>query len=590
MSTTDPQAAAGPEKSNSEIDASDAASATLTVRLIRSFEYRTFKNVVLHGLDLPHLTPGDLKSLVQQKIHSEPGFKPYLRNEFDTLKVYMHAHGAKTQNLIINLDHDEDWILDDSRPLADQGVALLKLAKMRLLTAIAIAAGFAAATASSAAAQGPGLSTTTASASTSAAADTTSSESVGASIQPISSSSASSTTAAAVTTTGATTPSTTLSSSGGTLNSNGLPPSGTLALGGWLNWEEYPDSLDTPSAFNNRLGFRASSFQVRQSIPPIINDDGSEHLVDVSTWDDDTNAAVFFTVYADQTRNGLSGLDAITQADFNALATQLANITKTTGRAVIMRYCPEMNGDWMVYGAQPEKYVPNWIQMAKTFRSLAPEVVLVWSPNFDLNNPSQSVINNGGTYAGNYAPGSTYLTDSIQYVYSTYATPNSKPFVISEASAAWEVPLTGAAPANQVTQPEIQYDFWSQVFNAFTSGNYPLMVMAQIFEYTKPEDGFQRDFRVTWDSATRNRFVDSLQPLIDSSKVAWATGGNLAVSSSSSSSSKTSSASSTSAATVATSSSSTSGAVAASARRSGLAELAAVVCAVAGLGLVALAA
>jgi hypothetical protein len=30
----------------------------------------------------------------------------------DTLKLYTKAHGSKTTNLIINLDHDE-WILDD---------------------------------------------------------------------------------------------------------------------------------------------------------------------------------------------------------------------------------------------------------------------------------------------------------------------------------------------------------------------------------------------------------------------------------------------------------------------------------------------
>lgn len=41
----------------------------------------------------------------------------------DTLKIYTHAHGAKTTNLIINLDRPE-WILDSSSdaPLASLGV------------------------------------------------------------------------------------------------------------------------------------------------------------------------------------------------------------------------------------------------------------------------------------------------------------------------------------------------------------------------------------------------------------------------------------------------------------------------------------
>ena len=39
----------------------------------------------------------------------------------DTLKKYTVAHGHKTTNLIINLDHDE-WILDDlSKVLVDVG-------------------------------------------------------------------------------------------------------------------------------------------------------------------------------------------------------------------------------------------------------------------------------------------------------------------------------------------------------------------------------------------------------------------------------------------------------------------------------------
>lgn len=42
----------------------------------------------------------------------------------DTLKLYTKAHGAKTMNLIINLDHDEDWILhdDNTKFLIDYGI------------------------------------------------------------------------------------------------------------------------------------------------------------------------------------------------------------------------------------------------------------------------------------------------------------------------------------------------------------------------------------------------------------------------------------------------------------------------------------
>lgn len=40
--------------------------AVLTIRVIKSFEYRTTKNVILHHVDLTSLTVGALKELVQK--------------------------------------------------------------------------------------------------------------------------------------------------------------------------------------------------------------------------------------------------------------------------------------------------------------------------------------------------------------------------------------------------------------------------------------------------------------------------------------------------------------------------------------------
>jgi len=96
-------------------------SATLTLRIIKSFEYRTEKSLVLHDVNLETTTVGDLKHKTREAIQSLSGWKPYRSVNLDTLKLYTKAHGAKTTNLIINLDHDE-WILDDdSKTLADAG-------------------------------------------------------------------------------------------------------------------------------------------------------------------------------------------------------------------------------------------------------------------------------------------------------------------------------------------------------------------------------------------------------------------------------------------------------------------------------------
>ncbi|KAI6167138.1 hypothetical protein EDD17DRAFT_1110205 [Pisolithus thermaeus] len=95
--------------------------ATITVRVIKSFEYRTEKSLVLHKLDLQKTTVGELKNIAKQAIQSGPGWKAYRNVDLDTLKLYTKAHGAKTSNLIINLDHD-DWVLDDeNKTLAEVG-------------------------------------------------------------------------------------------------------------------------------------------------------------------------------------------------------------------------------------------------------------------------------------------------------------------------------------------------------------------------------------------------------------------------------------------------------------------------------------
>ncbi|KAJ9114567.1 hypothetical protein QFC20_001441 [Naganishia adeliensis] len=95
--------------------------ATLTIRVIKSFEYRTQKSLVLKDLDLTTLTVGELLEKCKEAVKTTAGFKPFRTTQFDTLKLYTQAHSHKTMNLIINLDHD-DWILNDpNKTLAEVG-------------------------------------------------------------------------------------------------------------------------------------------------------------------------------------------------------------------------------------------------------------------------------------------------------------------------------------------------------------------------------------------------------------------------------------------------------------------------------------
>ncbi|KAG1843604.1 hypothetical protein DFJ58DRAFT_687612 [Suillus subalutaceus] len=96
--------------------------ATITLRVIKSFEYRTERSLVLHMLNLEITTVGELKDMARRAIQTGSGWKPYRNVHLDTLKLYTKAHGAKTTNLIINMDHD-DWIFDDDAcTLAELGI------------------------------------------------------------------------------------------------------------------------------------------------------------------------------------------------------------------------------------------------------------------------------------------------------------------------------------------------------------------------------------------------------------------------------------------------------------------------------------
>ncbi|CCK72802.1 Aim29p KNAG_0L01830 [Huiozyma naganishii CBS 8797] len=89
---------------------------TLTVRVIKSFPYRNVKNLVLANYNLREKTGADLMHDCLQHIKSEGSFRPFRSVDYDTLKIYTHAHRSKTVNLVINFDHDDDWIIDTRDP------------------------------------------------------------------------------------------------------------------------------------------------------------------------------------------------------------------------------------------------------------------------------------------------------------------------------------------------------------------------------------------------------------------------------------------------------------------------------------------
>ncbi|KAI9023268.1 hypothetical protein DFJ74DRAFT_606249 [Hyaloraphidium curvatum] len=115
-----------------ESDAAAPRPLTITVRIIKSFEYRNFRNLVLHGAeraptDGPRpdftldTTVAELKTFCKERTKTAPGFKPYANAVLDTMKLYFHAHGQKTSNLVINVDA-VDVFMEDGMTLRECGI------------------------------------------------------------------------------------------------------------------------------------------------------------------------------------------------------------------------------------------------------------------------------------------------------------------------------------------------------------------------------------------------------------------------------------------------------------------------------------
>ncbi|CAJ1078877.1 UPF0538 protein C2orf76 homolog [Xyrichtys novacula] len=100
-----------------------SSGAVVTVRLVRSFEHRNFKPVVFQGVSLDQ-TVQDFIQMVKDDITTRPGLPPPFRKHgYDTMKIVHQAHGAKTNELVMSLDGDEELILRDALTLKAAGVA-----------------------------------------------------------------------------------------------------------------------------------------------------------------------------------------------------------------------------------------------------------------------------------------------------------------------------------------------------------------------------------------------------------------------------------------------------------------------------------
>lgn len=101
---------------------SNSLMATVTIRLIRSFEHRNLKHVVYHDVDLTQ-SVGTFIDFVKNDISTRSGLPPpFKKYSFDTLKISHKAYGYKSNDPVINLEDDEKLILKEECTLKENGV------------------------------------------------------------------------------------------------------------------------------------------------------------------------------------------------------------------------------------------------------------------------------------------------------------------------------------------------------------------------------------------------------------------------------------------------------------------------------------
>ncbi|ORY48555.1 glycoside hydrolase [Rhizoclosmatium globosum] len=365
------------------------------------------------------------------------------------------------------------------------------------------------------------------------------------------------------------------------------PADGKVLFGAWVDTEDPSTNAtnigiggDSPVKFNQRLGSNAAVFHFSQRLPLDISPYTQEEMtVPLKLVEDTaTDAILFITVYPIAW--------TYTDKDVQKLAWQLGNITdpSLSNRRVMLRFAPEMNGNWFSYGQQPTRFVQEYKRIVDNIRSVTSRVSFVWAPNaadgypfgvplaayelsaLDTNKngaldygddpftpywPGEDYVDWVGIslyWKGNPATGTPphdnsaspadYWEQMVQGgpsgsnpafpFYDMFALKYNKPLVMPEGGAAFaltQAPNNTPLPAN-VGQVKIQQTFWKSYLGVLSK--YPKAKMFINFEYLKlnedpvanANNGVTRDYRITWDSATVAALKADLSAL--GSTVQWA--------------------------------------------------------------------
>jgi hypothetical protein len=201
------------------------------------------------------------------------------------------------------------------------------------------------------------------------------------------------------------------------------------------------------------------------------------------------------------------GLDDVQDDEY---VRTFAKEAKASGIPIFLRYASEMNGAWVPWHGEPKKYIEKFRLIHRIMKEEAPNVVMVWSPNFmPMDNIDE------------YYPGDEYV-DWIGY--SLYAT--GGPSGIADDMSGFLqsfAPLSGKFPGKPIMISEggvshfnlttnQSYERWAEAqlgdFYAYLPRLYPRIKAITYFNYTK-ERAIRNKMDAVYDLG-ENPFADQL--------------------------------------------------------------------------------
>ncbi|TPX36289.1 hypothetical protein SmJEL517_g01429 [Synchytrium microbalum] len=145
--------------------------------------------------------------------------------------------------------------------------------------------------------------------------------------------------------------------------------------------------VDTPQALYSRTGRQWGALSMSQNIPvfsELTNDPGVNDTMDYSLVDAvNSDALLLISIYPYTFPAGTSWT-AILDSDIQALVDQCASYNKK-GRRVILRFAPEMNGNWYPWALQPTAFIATFRKLALLIQAQAPLTAMLWSPMVSEN-------------------------------------------------------------------------------------------------------------------------------------------------------------------------------------------------------------